>query len=239
MRKREKEISKSQKVSVNSQFENIDNTFPDVSNINTLKLYKILGKADYSLYQTLKKYDFSYAKCAEGEKLKLETVRTQMKRIKRNISSSLLFEEGWRHGAKILNYQQYSNINRGISKIIETVKQQKLSSLCSYFRNVDNKYLNELFNGVEYCHEWHVIFAEGIYKLYLVCAPLVPIPKFIEIIFKFNKSNFLYIISASEKKPLLIAPGTIDKVNRYKEKGKINLTEEQLLSIVSGKITNN
>jgi hypothetical protein len=62
-------------------------------------------------------------------------------------------------------------------------------------------------------------------------------PKFIHISLKFNKSNALYIIDAVAKEPILVAQGSIDKISRYKEKGEINLTEEQIVSIVSDKQT--
>lgn len=235
--KREQEIVRQTAKQAAQPSDNQDDSNSELVKLNPRKLLKVLGKEDYQLYQILKKHGFSATKCSENESMKLETVKSHLRRIKRNITAAVLLEDGWRHGNRILGYQQYYNINRAITKIIDSVRQHKLSDLRPYFRKIDNAELEKIFEGVEYCHEWHVECPGDTYMLFLVCAPLVPMPKFIEIYFKFNKSNFIHILDACEKKPYLVIKGTPDKISRYREKGKLNLTEDQLVSILTDKIT--
>jgi DNA-directed RNA polymerase specialized sigma24 family protein len=236
-RNREQEIVSKTSRQIPSPSDQQDDADAELVKLNPQKLLKVLGKEDYQIYRMLKKHDFSAARCAEKEKLKLETVKSHLRRIKRNITAAVLYEDGWRHGNKILSYQQYYNINRAISRIIESVRQHKMIELKYYSTKIDIELLEKLFADVESCYEWYVEFSEDSYKLLLVCAPLNPMPKFIEILFRFNKSNYIYILDAWENKPVLVVPGTLDKINRYKEKGKITLTGEQLVSVVTDKIT--
>lgn len=207
------------------------------SAVNSQKIRHYLDSKEYSIYQLLKKYDFSPTKCSEKENIPFQTVKSNLHKIKKNIIAGFLFEEGWRHGLKILNFKKYYNISRGINKLIECVREQKLPEIRAYFRKVDNELLEKVFDGVVSCLEWNVNFENNLYKLILVCITQSSKPKFIEITFKFNKANFMFIIDVVEKKPLMVANSSLDKVARYKEKGKISLTEEQIVAFLSDTLT--
>jgi DNA-directed RNA polymerase specialized sigma24 family protein len=235
--KKENELIKVSAQQQKSKPDKVDEEATDIFKLSPQKIMLYLGKKDYVIYQMLKKHEFSATKCAESEKIPLETVKSHLRRLKRNILSNHLVEDGWRHGNNILNYNQYLRISRGINKIIECVKKKQLSGLRNYFRKVDNQLLEELFSGVEACYEWNISFEDDVYKLFIVCEPVIPMPKFIEISLKFNNSNFLFILDAVEKKPFIVGKGTIEKITKYKKKGKIDLTEEQIVSILSDKIT--
>jgi DNA-directed RNA polymerase specialized sigma24 family protein len=209
----------------------------DFSHISIQKIMQYLGKKDFQLYQNFRKYEFSAKKISEKEKLPLETIKSHLRRIKRNIISGYLVEDGWNYGNRILNYNQYIRITRGISGIIESVKNKKISSLRNYFRRVDNELLEKIFHGVESCYEWSIRFENDAYKLLLVCTPLEPMPKFINLIIKFNQANFLYLIDATLKTPVIVTHGSLDKVSIYKEKGKINLMTDEVVKIISDKTT--
>lgn len=236
-RNREQEIVRKTAKQAALPSDNQDYSAAELVKLSHQKLLKVLGNEDFQLYQILKKHGFSASICSEKEHIKLETVKSHLRRIKRNITAAVLLEDGWRHGNRILGYQQYYNINRAITKIIDSVRQHELIELKYYSSKIDINVLETLFAGVENCYEWYVEFSDNVYKLLLVCAPLVPMPKFIEISFKFNKSNHIYILEARENIPVLVVPGTLDKINRYKEKGKITLSGEQLVSIVTDKNT--
>lgn len=209
----------------------------DFSHISIQKIMQHLGKKDFAIYQMMRKHDFSAKMISEKEKIPVETVKSHLRRIKRNIMSGHLVEDGWLSSNKILNYNQYIRITRGISSIIDSVKNQKIAGLRTYFRKVDNDLLEKVFQGVESCSEWSIRFEDDVYVLLLVCAPLKPMPKFINLVIKFNKANFLYLIDAKVKVPDIIIPGTLEKAINYKEKGRINLTVDELVNIISDKQT--
>jgi RNA polymerase sigma factor (sigma-70 family) len=136
--KKEEKLFKTSSQQIKSKPEKADEETTHIMKIGIQKIMLYLGKNDYLIYQMLKKYEFSATKCAAKENIPLETVKSHLRRVKRNIISSHLVEDGWRHGAKILNYQQYANISRCINKIIESVKTKKL--ITSYLKS----YLMEL-----------------------------------------------------------------------------------------------
>jgi len=211
----------------------------DLARVSIQKIRYLLDAREFAKYQLLKKYDFSALKCSEHENISFQTAKSDLHKIKKNIIAGYLFEEGWRHGIRILNFKQYYNISRGINKLIECVKSHKLSQIRSYFRKVDNRQLESVFEGVHSCLEWNVTYDDNLYKLFLVCLTQDPTPKFIEIAFKFNQANFMFIIDVVEKKPFMSANSSIDKVARHKEKGRITLSKAQIVAFLSDTQTNN
>ena len=201
------------------------------------KIRQILNPQDFEIYKKLKAQGFSPTKYAEKEKLLISTVKTHKKRIKRNLEAAYLFNDGWRNGAKILNFCQYNSINRFINQILESVHNNKLSDLKNYLQRVESEEMYELFRNVEACKEWYVVFADNAYGLFLICTPLNPMPKVIELTISFNKMNYIRVIKAVEKKPYLIVNNDAEELIKYKNKGKIDLTSKQLVSILSNKQT--
>ncbi len=243
VKKNRDERGKVEKIStrnlINNQSEakqNDHDTF-DFNSINPQKVKQYLNTNEYKYYMMLKKHAFLTSKCSEKEKIPYETVKSNLRRLKMSLLAGYLFENGWKHGVKILNFSQYNSIYRGINKLIDCVKSKKMAELRTYFKKVDNEQIQRFFEDVEACIEWHVISERDYYRLYLVCTPFNPAPKFLEILFKFNKANFLYILDIVEKKPYMVSKGSIDKVNRYKDKGKITLSENQIVSILSDQQT--
>jgi len=210
----------------------------DILKLSIQKIRQILSKDDFEMFKKLKAYKFSSKKCADEEKIPHETVRTYKKKIKRNILAHHLYDEGWRRDVKILDYNKYLRISRFISKTIESVKKQKLSDLRNYMQKIDNSVIQDIFKDVESCIEWNIAYLDDAYKVVLVCTPLNPIPKVIEFTIKLNNINFVNVIDVVEKKPILVVQNKADELIKYKEKGKISLNQEQIVSILNNKQTN-
>jgi len=214
-----------------------DEESDEILKVSSQKIKQILSKQDFEFFLKLKKHKFSIKQLATEENISPGTVKTTKRRIKRNIMSAYLVEDGWSVGSRILNYNQYLVITRFIHQIIESVKNKQLDSIRNYLQKVDNQVLSELFEGVDSCLEWHITYSEDNYHLFLICSPLNPLPKVIELSIKFSKVNFLFIVDAKDKNPKLIVEKPADEILRYKEKGKINLSEEQIVSILTDKQT--
>jgi DNA-directed RNA polymerase specialized sigma24 family protein len=209
----------------------------DILRLSVQKIKQILNPQDFEIYRKLKAQGFSPTKYAEQEKLLLTTVKTHKKRIKKNLESAYLLMEGWRSSQKILNYCQYCSINRFINQVMDSVHNNKLADLKNYLQRVKNEEIYELFKDVESCKEWYVVYSDNTYKLFLVCTPFNPFPKVIELTISFNKKNYISVVMAAEKKPYFVANNNADALQKYKSKGTINLSSEQLASILSDKQT--
>jgi DNA-directed RNA polymerase specialized sigma24 family protein len=225
-------VSHVQKTNLKEEQDEADN----LNGLDMQKAYQLLTKEDYDVFKKMKKAGFSLQKYAQKEKISYNTANSQKKRIKRNLLSALLWEEGWRSSDKILDYAQHNNIVRFIKLIFDNLQKSQLHVLKNYLEKVDKDDFESLFQGVESCLEWYVYTADNVYKLVLVFSPITPMPKIIELTFMFGRANYLKIISAEEKKPyLVINNNTLDEVLKYKDKGQINLTEEQLVSLLTNK----
>lgn len=209
----------------------------DFLKLSSQKIKQILSPGDFEIYKKLKTHKFSATKYAENEKVSLNSVKTYKHRIKLNIISAYLLEDGWQRSVRILNYNQYVAINRFVTQIIDCVQKQKLSVMRNYLQRIDNTVIQKLFEGVDACLEWNVAYVEDVYKLIMVCSPFMPMPKIIEFSIKFHKANSVYIIDAKEKKPSLAVKSSSEELQRYKVKEKITLSEEQIVSILTHKQT--
>lgn len=208
-----------------------------VLKLNIQKIKQILSAQDFQSYQNLKKHNFSLKMFSEHQNISIGTAKTIKRRILRNIMSAILLKEGWSSSKKILNYNQYLCINKFINHLIDSVKKQELSQIRNYLQKVNNIQLNDIFSGAEACHEWSVAYSDNNYKLVIVCAPFNPYPKVVELTVRFNNQNFLQLVGAIEKQPVFIAKNTTDELVKYKEKGEIKLTTDQIVSILSNKKT--
>jgi len=209
----------------------------DIFSLNSNKVKVILNELEYKHYILLKKWNFSAYKCAKKEHISLNTLKKYKKKIKKNLTAEYLFRDGWRVSPKILDFNQYLSITRCITNIIESVKKHDMSNVRDYLRKVDNKQLQDIFDGVDSCLEWNITYVDNYYKLLLACSPANPFPKVIEIAINFNQSKYLYIMDVTQKQPLLVVNKPAEEVLRFKEKGKINLTQEQIVSILTDKKT--
>lgn len=214
-----------------------DDESDDLFKLSIQKIRQILSKEDFEIFKKLKANDFSSKKCADKENIPHETIRTYKKKIRRNILAYHLYEEGWRRDTKILDYNKYLRISRFISKTIESVKKHKLADLRNYMQKIENSFIQELFKDVDTCVEWNVAYLDDAYKVILVCAPFNPMPKVIEFTIKLNKNNFVNVLDVVEKKPMVVLKSSAEEVRKYKDKGKISLTTEQVVSILTNKQT--
>lgn len=218
---------------------NIEDESDDILKISIQKIKTILSPNDFEIFRQLKKYGFSLTTYAKKKNVNINTIKTAKQRIKRNIISTYLFEDGWRNGTMILNYPQFRAINRFIYQILNHIKNNEVIKIREYFRKIANFEIQFLFDNVEDCLEWNVIYRNDFYRVVFVCSPIKPLPQVIELDIKFNRSDYLNIIDARIKKPIFIAEKPATEVIKYKDKGKIELTEDKILAILTDKKTNN
>jgi DNA-directed RNA polymerase specialized sigma24 family protein len=205
----------------------------DFAELNLLKVYSILSKEDYAVFKSMKKVDFKLVEYAEKNDISYNTANSQKKRIKRNIQSALLWEEGWRRTDKILNYAQHNNIVRFIKLIKDSLHSNNIKMLKNHLQKIDKEKFEQLFKGVETCIDWHIINTDGEYKLIMAFSPINPQPRLFELTIVFNHMNYLKVSDAIEKQPFLVVNSDVEAIMKYEEKGKVNLTRMQLVSLLT------
>ncbi len=208
-----------------------------IFDIDLMKVYRLLSKEDFAIFKKMKAVNFSSLKYSAKHKISLNTANSQKKRIKRNIQSSLLWENGWRSSDQILNYAQHNNIVRFIKQLLVSLSENRVADLKNYLEKVDKIEFQNLFKDIESCIEWYVIYMDNSYKLMLVFTPINPIPKVVELTIDFNHTNYLKVIEAKEKKPYIVINTTAEEVRKHKEKGKLTLSGDQIVSILTNKQT--
>ncbi len=202
------------------------------------KLKKLLNSSDYQVFIKLKKYKFSIQTYSLYEGVSYNTAKNQKTRIKRNILSALLWEEGWRHSTKILNYQQYYNISRFINTLISAVKTSKLGELIHYTSKANDEDVLRVFNSVRECIEWTVSLTKDMYNVFLVCENHGGQPEFCTLTLKLGQNNTINIINIHNLIGYFEGEGDFPILEKYKSKGKYQFTNEQYLRSIKPQIIN-
>ena len=82
------------------------------------KVKKLLSKSDYLLYKRI--FDASSLKAyAKQQGINYQTAKEHKHRIKVNLRSAYLKEQGWKDSREILSYQQLRSIKRFICRLVE------------------------------------------------------------------------------------------------------------------------
>jgi DNA-directed RNA polymerase specialized sigma24 family protein len=194
---------------------------------------KALSVEDYRIYQKLKKIEFNIQKYSEKEKMSYNTASFQKKRIKRNLLSFVLWNDGWRDSTKVLNFAQFNNITRFIRTIIKAVEGNSVTSLINYLRGIEPEKVTSIFNNISKCCEWSISYEKDHYQLFLACLTIdeqLKVPRFD---IHFDKKNYLHVLSITEGEVQLIENDNPDiDLENYREKGRITLSLEELLDLL-------
>lgn len=235
--KKETEIIK--KAKIEQQIASEDDRDTDrILALKAQKLKTLLSPADYKVFLKLKKFKFSVQSYSLFEGVSYNTARNQKLRIKRNILSALLWEEGWRHSIKVLNYQQYYNVSRFINTIISSVQSGKLNDLIHYTSQANNEEVMRVFSHVKECLEWTVSLHRDFYNVFLVCNSHESNPLFCTLRIKIAKNNTINIIDVADLVGFFEGEGDFPVLERFNNKGKYEFTNEQYLKTIKQNLIN-
>ncbi len=198
-----------------------------ILSLSNQKVKKILSKADYNIFVLLKKAKFCVQSYSVREEIAYNTARNHKTRIKRNILSQLLMEDGWRNSKKILNYAQYYNIQRFLTVLIESVKTGKLEGMIHYTSRIDPKLISDTFADIDECIEWTVSCKDNEYSVFLVNLRKDSTPSFCTLTIKFTRANTINIINVVGLSAVRQGVGDITLLSKYENKGKYEFTSKQ------------
>ncbi len=189
---------------------------------------KALSVEDFKIYQKFKKLDFNILKYSEKEKLSYNTASFQKKRIKRNLLSYVLWNEGWRYSTKVLNFAQFNNITRFIRTIVKSVEEKTITNLNNYLRGINPEEVQTIFSDIAECREWSIGYQEDNYRLSLVCITFDAQVKMPIFLINFDKKNYLHVLHIFEASLVMIeADNTEFTLDSFLDKGKLELSREE------------
>ncbi|HPT72271.1 MAG TPA: hypothetical protein PLE74_08310 [Candidatus Cloacimonadota bacterium] len=207
-----------------------DDAMPEVDD-DTAK--KALSLEEFRIYQKFKKVKFNIAKYAKNEKLSYNTAAFHKQRIKRNIQSFVLWEDGWRFSNKILSFPQLNNINRFIRSLMKAIEEDKLASMINYLRGVDLERLASVFKDVKECREWSFSHYSDSYHLTMVCQKHDGEFKFPLLNLDFDKKNYLHITQVNEGEILLCVPENKNiALENFTVKGQLDLSVDEAIDLL-------
>lgn len=192
-----------------------------------------LSSDDYKIYIKFKKLNFNIQKYSEKEKMSYNTASFQKQRIKRNILSRVLWDDGWRYSNKVLNYAQFNNINRFIRTIIKSVTENSVSTLINYLRGIEPDLVVSIFADVAEIREWAISYQVDRYRLLLICLSenhelIVPV-----VYLNFDKKNYLHVLRIDKGETHLIEDDNPDiDLSTFTEKGELKLSVEEVLDLL-------
>lgn len=199
------------------------------------KIQEYLTADDYAIFQAYQKAGLQVHKYAAMNHLPYNTAKEHKKKIKRNLMAKHLWDSGWRTGKQILSYNQYNQIKRFINHLLSYVKSKKTAMLQHYVSQADAPQVEALFSDVASLREWYSSVRQDFLLITLVCDKISTGHKFLYLRIVFDPKNIIHIIKAYEPEIVAQCVGSMSTLEPYKEKGIIQLTNKQVIDLVSGK----
>ncbi|PKN78031.1 MAG: hypothetical protein CVU48_09630 [Candidatus Cloacimonetes bacterium HGW-Cloacimonetes-1] len=194
------------------------------------KVKKILSTDDYEIYKKIKKAGFSIQEYANKEDIPYNTAKNHKNRIKRNILANLLWNDGWRHSTKILNFSQFNNINRFISSMLSAVKNNSIDDLIHYKGKLQSEEIMTVLGSVSECLEWSISCVNGQYKCSLSCIQDNEAKCLVTMNIEFKAKNIINMTAIHLFHPILVVKGSSKQLQRHKKKGKLELSFEEFMT---------
>lgn len=194
------------------------------------KVKKILSAADYEIYKKIKKAGFSIQAYANKEDIPYNTAKNHKNRIKRNILASLLWQDGWRHSTKILNFSQFNNINRFINSLLSAVKDNSIDGLIHYKGKLQSEEIMTVLGPIAECFEWSISCVKGQYRSSLACILENGNKCLVTMDIEFKAKNTINMTKIRLYHPILTVKGNRHGLDKLIKKGKIQISFEEFMN---------
>ncbi len=156
---RSKQLKKSEILVESNQLEKYEDTleeFLDEINETEMKMEmeeikELLNKEDFRIYKHMKSCDFNINLMAKKLKLSRDAAFTRAYKVRRNLKAKKLLKEGYTTSRDIIGYNTNKNIVKFIKYFVKKMKENDLSSLHSYLKNIDKNeieclHVNKVFD---------------------------------------------------------------------------------------------
>jgi len=184
-------------------------------------LKKLLSKSDYQTFCELKKTGNLKAYAAKMG-ISYQTAKEHKHRLKLNLRSAYLKEQGWKDSQAILSYHQLRSIKRFIGKLVEN------GGKACHCKTPD---LQETLKDCTGLMTWEIkMMAENYFHLFLMFET-PDLPSVMTMDIKLNRANRISIVHFKRGTLVAVMPeGTAKPLSV--EKGKAILNYSELLKLV-------
>jgi len=199
------------------------------SQLSPEKIKKLLSRTDYQMFMELQKFK-TLKEYAAHKQLSYQTAKEHKHRIKINLRSAYLREQGWQDSQEILSFQQLTAIKRFLNKLVTCFGSSELNEKTKNNLFTSPQMVWEAFKETSGIMQWDITaLPERVFRL-TVTAQTEAEPAIILIKIKLNRANRIGIVSC--KRGLIVATiPSADGKMLTKVKGKSELNYQELLRL--------
>lgn len=214
---------------------NVDNSidaeadnFP--AQLSKPELKKLLSRKDYSTWQAIQNSP-SLKAYAATQQISYQTAKEHKHRIRVNLRSAYLKQQGWLDSPAILSYQQLTVIKRFLNNLLATFGEAHIEGKAKNSVYVNSENLCTAFQGCKSIYEWAIrILGEREFDITVV-GETSDLPAVISLKIKLNKANRICITHC--KKGTIIAQMPSGDAKLFTiHKGRAHFNYDELLSLV-------
>jgi DNA-directed RNA polymerase specialized sigma24 family protein len=205
-----------------------EDKLPDKLPLPSIK--KLLSKRDYSVYSAIRKCK-TLKEYAELKQISYQTAKEHKHRIKVNLRSAYLKQQGWQDSPDILSYQQLIAIKRFMQNLISTFGEPNAGSKGKNSISVAKCDLVAAFKGTNGIHKWQIRSLNNNLYMLTIAAKSQPLPTIIRMKIKLNRANRISILTCSLGEIIAQMPSG-DRTALTSFKGKDVINYERLISLL-------
>jgi DNA-directed RNA polymerase specialized sigma24 family protein len=192
---------------------------------------KLLSPQDYRLFVRIKRFP-NLKLYAEASGISYQTAREHKHRIKTNLKSAYLREQGWEGSQEILDFRQMINLKKFMKALINHAINGDLDKMKKYCPKDKQQLVCKTLKNLNEVSDWG-IYMSGVnkYVLSIFDASLEGLPNTYRIDIQMNRANQIRITSCKQLKLM----GVIDTEQAGPlpiEKGKCMLTIEEITELL-------
>jgi hypothetical protein len=192
--------------------------------LSPISIRKLLSKRDYKTFCDLKDSP-NLKEYAKRTGISYQTAKEHNHRIKVNLRSAYLREQGWRDSQAILSFQQLRSLKRFMDRLT-TLGNPENQKLCT--KNCD---LQETFKDCTGIMTWDISLKDDNSFKLIVMISTTALPTAVSMTIKLNRSNRIRILSC--KRGNLVATMPMGDFKPLLEvKGKTRLNYNDLLQMI-------
>lgn len=189
------------------------------------RIKKLLSRSDYQMFMELNKFA-SLKDYAAHKQISYQTAKEHKHRIKINLRSAYLREQGWQDSPDILSFQQLTAIKRFLHKMVTTFATSDAPEKTKNNLFISPESVREAFSGTSGILQWNISALENMVFTLTITAKTDAEPAFIHMNIKLNRANRIGILSC--KRGLLLATlpsGDTRMLTKHKGKDQLNYQE--------------
>jgi hypothetical protein len=193
---------------------------------------RLLKKADYILYQKIKKFPNLRAYATDSN-ISYQSARERKHKVLYNLKANYLLYKGWKGSPSILSFRQMANIKRFTQTLVSHAINKDFRHLYHYCPSGRHQEIENILGSLHHVTDWGVQYiASTQYQIYLFDASQPSEPAMFTLDIAFNNANYLKIVHCAISPLIGIIPE--DSIGELPlEHGMCPISMEQIQSMIN------